>query len=197
MNRACVVVAILLTPAIASADDPPTGRFVVGAGFSSDESFIAHAGIAQDDLFGTGQKLSLTADLSMLRQDFLVAHEVPDLLGSGLDLRSELYSRRRVYDTFARESSGGALTLGHQLDRTTRIYARYRFEHVAMNMNAGYFDQAARTACPDASATARTRRSGPASSTRRSTRRSCRRAAAASSSSPSGPPVRSAPTTSS
>jgi outer membrane protein insertion porin family len=145
MNRACVV-AILLTPAIASADDPPTGRFVVGAGFSSDESFIAHAGIAQDDLFGTGQKLSLTADLSMLRQDFLVAHEVPDLLGSGLDLRSELYSRRRVYDTFARESSGGALTLGHQLDRTTRIYARYRFEHVAMNMNAGYFDQAARTA---------------------------------------------------
>ncbi|HUQ07245.1 MAG TPA: BamA/TamA family outer membrane protein [Kofleriaceae bacterium] len=147
MKRLCVV-AILLTPAIAVAEPepaprPPTGRFVVGAGFSSDENFIAHAGIAQDDLFRTGQKLSLTADLSMLRQDFRIVHEVPDLLGSGLDLRSELFTRRRVHDTFARESAGGAITLGHQLDRTTRIYARYRLEHVAMDMNAGFLDQAA------------------------------------------------------
>lgn len=150
MNRGCIA-AILLTPALAVADDgapverPPTGRFEIGAGFSSEENFIAHAGIAQDDLFGTGQKLALTADLSMLRQSFQIVHEVPDLLGSGLDLRSELYSRRRVYDGFARESSGGALTLGHQLSPATRIYARYRFEHVAMDMSGGYLDQAART----------------------------------------------------
>jgi hypothetical protein len=55
----------------------PTGRFEVGAGFSSDEGFIAHAAIAQDDLFHTGQKLALSADISALRQRFLVSHEIP------------------------------------------------------------------------------------------------------------------------
>lgn len=145
MHRLCLV-AIVLTPTIAVADDdprPPTGRFVIGAGFSSDESFIARAEVAQDDLFRTGQKLSLTAEMSALRQEFLITHEVPDLLGTGLDLRSELYNRRRVYDDFARDSAGGAMTLGRRLDRTTRIYARYRVEHVAMDMTAGYGDDAA------------------------------------------------------
>lgn len=149
MTRVCVA-AILLTPALAIAEPesepaprPPTGRFVVGAGFSSDEGFLAHAEVAQDDLFRTGQKLSLSADISALRQEFLVAHDVPDLLGTGLDLRTELYNRRRVYDDFARERVGGAMTLGHRLDRATRIYARYRVEHVAMDMSGGYADGAA------------------------------------------------------
>ena len=116
---------------------------MIGAGFSSEEGFIAHAAVVQDDLFRTGQKLSLSADLSALRQQFLLAHEVPDLLGTGLDLRTELYSRRRVYPDFARDRAGGAMTVGHRLDRATRIYARYRLEHVAMDMAGGHADRAA------------------------------------------------------
>jgi outer membrane protein insertion porin family len=134
MNRACLA-AILLTPSLAVAE--PTGRFVVGAGFSEDEHFIAHAEVAQDDLFGTGHKLSLAADLSQLRQEFRIAHEAPDLLGTGFDLRTELYSRRRIYDDYSRESVGGAITLGRQLDRATRIYARYRVEHVDIDTAGG------------------------------------------------------------
>lgn len=119
----------------AHADDPPTGRFVLGAGFSSDESFIAHAEVAQDDLFDTGQKLSLSADISALRQHFQIVHEVPDVLSSGLDLRTEMFSTRRSYPGFAREGTGGAITLGHRLDEHTRIYARYRVEHVAVDLD--------------------------------------------------------------
>ncbi len=37
----------------------PTGTFQIGAGFSSIENFIATAQIAQHNLFGRGQTLSL------------------------------------------------------------------------------------------------------------------------------------------
>ena len=112
----------------------PTGRFELGAGFSSDDGFLAHAGVVQDDLFRTGQRLALTADLSAIHQSFRIAHEVPDLLGTGFELRSEMFSTRRTYPGFTREGAGGAVTLGRRLDRNTRIYARYQIERVAMDV---------------------------------------------------------------
>jgi outer membrane protein insertion porin family len=110
-----------------------TGYFSVGAGVSPDDGFTAHAAVVQDDLFRTGQRLGLWAELSAIRQRFVLAHEAPDLLGSGLDLRSELFSNRRTYPGFTREGTGGAVTLGKRLSRATRLYARYRLEHVAMD----------------------------------------------------------------
>ena len=50
----------------------PTGTFQIGAGFSSVENFIAQAQISQNNLFGRGQSLSLQAQLSSLRQLFLL-----------------------------------------------------------------------------------------------------------------------------
>jgi outer membrane protein insertion porin family len=137
MIRICAGAIVLTLASTAWADDPPsrppTGRFVIGAGFSSDEGFIAHAEVAQDDLFHTGQKLSLSADISALRQELRIVHEVPDVLSSGLDLRTELFSTRREYPGFVREGyGGGAVTVGHRLDEATRIYARYRVEEVSV-----------------------------------------------------------------
>ena len=125
---------------------PPTGRFEIGVGFSSDENFVAHAAIAQDDLFGTGQRLALTADLSARRQTFGLAHEVPDLLSTGLDLRTELFSTRRQHPGFVRDGAGGAVTVGHRLDRTTRVYLRYRVEQIGVSLDGTDADGAAASA---------------------------------------------------
>jgi outer membrane protein insertion porin family len=126
----------------------PAGRFAIGAGYSPDDGFLAHAEVAHDDLFRTGQHLALSAEISALRQRFLLAHEVPDLLGSGLDLRTELFSSRRTYPGFARAETGGAVTLGKRRSRSTRIYARYRIERVDLEL-AG-MDAAAPAARGDA-----------------------------------------------
>jgi len=50
----------------------PTGTFQIGAGFSSVENFIAQAQISQNNLLGRGQLLTLQAQLSSLRQLFLL-----------------------------------------------------------------------------------------------------------------------------
>ncbi len=113
----------------------PTGRFELGAGYAPDEGLILHAGVVQDDLFGTGQRLALTTELSALGHRFHLGHEVADLLGSGLDLRTELYATRRQRPGFAREAHGGALTVGRRLDRATRVYVRYRAERVGVALD--------------------------------------------------------------
>src|ERR1044071_3273345 len=130
-----VVLAPLLLVASnpARADDDPKGTFTIGAGFSTDESFIAEAQVAHPDLFGSGQGLSLTALISALRPDFVLAYDVPRL-APGLDLHAELYDHARDYPSHRRDAMGGALELDHAFSRATRVYARYRVEHVKVDM---------------------------------------------------------------
>lgn len=109
----------------------PTGTFTIGAGYDSDEGFLARAEVAQPRLFGTGHGLSLSALISAIRQDFVLAYNTPTF-GGGWDVRAELYTKLRRYDGFGRESAGGTVTLGKQLDRHTRAYLRYRGEHVTI-----------------------------------------------------------------
>jgi outer membrane protein insertion porin family len=123
-------------PAPAPLPRAPTGRFQIGAGYNPDDGFVASATVAQDDLFRTGQHLSVSADVSAIRQRFILAHAVPDLLGTGLDLRTELFSSRRQYPGFSREGTGGAVTLGNRVAPATRVYARYRVEHVGIDLAA-------------------------------------------------------------
>jgi len=142
-----VALATLLLAASnpARADDDPQGTLTIGAGFSTDESFIAEAQVAHPDLFGTGQGLSLTALISALRQDFVLAYDVPRL-APGLDLHAELYDHARNYPSHTRNALGGALELDHALSRSTRIYAQYRIERVQVDPAPA--DAVARTTMP-------------------------------------------------
>jgi len=107
----------------------PTGRFQIGAGFSSDESFIAQATIAQDDLFRTGQRLSLTAQISAKRQLFLLGYDVP--LGGGLELRTQLYASDRLLPGFRRKAAGGTASLVAPLGANLTGFVGFRLEQVA------------------------------------------------------------------
>ncbi len=118
---------------VAAPAAPPhhTGTFSIGAGFSPDESFIATARIAQDDLFHSGQHLALSAEISMLRERFAIDHVVPHLFGSDLELSTELVTDRRALPGFTREGTGGSIALGYHVSPATRVFVQYRVEQVA------------------------------------------------------------------
>jgi outer membrane protein insertion porin family len=111
-------------------EEKPTGTFQIGAGFSSVENFIAQAQISQNNLFGRGQTLALQAQLSGLRQLFLLRFVEPYFLDSDWFFAFSIYNQTRVQTNFARNSVGGDLTWGYPLSYESRLSLTYKAEAV-------------------------------------------------------------------
>jgi len=116
-----------------AAPPPPTGSFQIGAGFSTDDGFIASAAIRQPNLFGRGQDLSLTTHLSERRQLYLLHFGEPHLLDSNTSLSVDLYNLSQTWPGFTREAAGGSLTLGRALGAHLSGFVSYRLEQIAID----------------------------------------------------------------
>jgi outer membrane protein insertion porin family len=114
-----------------------TGTFQIGAGFSSVENFIAQAQISQNNLFGRGQTLSVQAQLSSLRQLFLLRFVEPYFLDTLWTFGFDLYNQSIGFGTFFRNSSGGQLTWGYPLSYEARAFLVYKLEDVSITTGTG------------------------------------------------------------
>jgi outer membrane protein insertion porin family len=107
-----------------------TGRFMIGAGFRTDDGFIASARVEQLDLFRTGWQLALDAKISARQQQFAIGLGDPTLFGSSVALGINAYTERRVLPGFARDATGASLTLSKELAPHVRGFVGYRIEDV-------------------------------------------------------------------
>jgi outer membrane protein insertion porin family len=118
----------------------PTGTFQIGAGFSSVENFIAQAQISQNNLFGRGQTLALQAQLSSLRQLFLLRFIEPWFLDTKWQFAFDLFNQSRAFSSdLARNSSGGNLTWGYPINFETRAFVTYKLEDVSVTTGQSGF----------------------------------------------------------
>jgi outer membrane protein insertion porin family len=127
-----------------------TGAFQIGAGFSSVESFIAQAQISQNNLLGRGQSLVLQAQMSSLRQLFMLQFDEPYFLDTKWHFGFNLFSQQRYYLGFTRQSKGGSLTWGYMLADYLRMYLTYTLQDVAVSTggSAGLFSGGRRSPLP-------------------------------------------------
>lgn len=107
-----------------------TGTFQVGAGFSSQENFIATAQVSQQNIFGRGQTLSLQGQISSLRQLFMLQFVEPYLADTSWILSLDLFNMVRAYEDFNRTSTGGSLGFGYPVLPDLRLYLTYTGEYV-------------------------------------------------------------------
>jgi len=107
-----------------------TGAFQIGAGFSSVESFILQAQISQNNLLGRGQMLTLQAQLSGLRQLFLLQYQDSYFLDTRWTFGFNLFNQRRFFFSFIRDAVGGSLTWGYMLTDWARLFLTYTAEDV-------------------------------------------------------------------
>lgn len=114
----------------------PTGTFQIGAGFSSQENFIATAQISQQNLFGRGQTLSLQGQISSLRQLFQLQFVEPYLFDSRWILSLNIFNMVRAYEDFNRTSTGGSLGFGYPILRDLRVYLTYTGEYVDVDTSS-------------------------------------------------------------
>jgi outer membrane protein insertion porin family len=123
----------------------PTGTFQIGAGFSSVENFIAQAQISQNNLLGRGQMLTLQAQLSSLRQLFLLQFQDLYFLDTKWTFGFNLFKQDRYLFSFVRRSKGASLTWGYLLAEDLRIMLTYTLEDVGVSTSGfrGLFSGAA------------------------------------------------------
>jgi outer membrane protein insertion porin family len=128
-----------------------TGTFQIGAGFSSVENFIAQAQISQNNLFGRGQTLALQAQLSSLRQLFLLRFVEPWFLDTEWTFAFDLYNQSRGFGSFYRNASGGTLTWGYPLSYEAKAFLTYKLETVSITTGSGGIANLGATSAPIAS----------------------------------------------
>jgi outer membrane protein insertion porin family len=114
----------------ARVKEQPTGAFTAGAGYSSTQSVIGTASIRQNNLFGRGQRLSLTAALSSISGDFTLSFTEPYFLDSQYSLGLEAYNRSFNYDTFDSHELGAGLRFSRPFGEYLRLGLGYRYEDI-------------------------------------------------------------------
>jgi outer membrane protein insertion porin family len=111
-----------------------TGAFQIGAGFSSVENFIFQAQISQNNLLGRGQLATLQAQVSGLRQLYMLQFEDPYFLDTNWTFGFNLFNQQRYYLGFTRKATGGSLTWGYMLADNFRLYLTYTLQDVGVNV---------------------------------------------------------------
>lgn len=111
----------------------PTGSLSIGAGFSSVENLIFNASISKDNLFGRGQKLQFSTNLSSTRLDFNISFTDPRVFDTNISAGFDLFRQDSDFFSFDSSSTGGGVRLGKSLGEYDWVGINYRFERVEIS----------------------------------------------------------------
>jgi len=110
---------------VVDVKEKSTGAFQIGAGYSSSENVLFMGEISEDNIFGTGNRLSLAASTSSKSTRYNLKFTNPRLYDSQVSGSIELFNWEREYDDFTKDSTGATFRLGHPLWEEWRIYYGY------------------------------------------------------------------------
>jgi outer membrane protein insertion porin family len=114
-----------------------TGTFQLGFGFSSAESLIGTAQIAQNNLFGWGVTGSFSGQWSGLRRLFQLSYLDPYFLDTPWTFAFDAYRTELNYERFDRAAVGGSLTFGYEFFEDFRLFSTYTLEFVDVTPGRG------------------------------------------------------------
>ncbi len=113
--------------------EKPTGAFTIGAGFSSVDGPLGVISLSQANLFGRGQRVSLSASLSLRTNRYNFSFLEPHVFDTPYSLSLNLFNIRRAFKTFVgfdEELSGGSVGIGRRLFEEVFGKLTYRYETV-------------------------------------------------------------------
>ena len=137
-----------------SVEEQETGKFTLGAGFSSVDSLVGFAEVTQGnfDLFhppyftGGGQKMRLFVQLGTQRQDYELEYTEPWFLNRKLAFDVDLYRHELDFESpnniYTEARTGARVSLTRALGSDFLIGSvSYTIEDVGINLNSGWHDQ--------------------------------------------------------
>ncbi|MBE7560150.1 outer membrane protein assembly factor BamA [bacterium] len=112
------------------------GRFArlrLGGGYATLYGPRASAEAAYSNLFGRAHALGLLAEVSDIGDEESLYYQVPRFLGSGYDLKSELYHRMKDEPSFDVERMGGSVALHRRMGRRWTVSWKYSLEDLSLS----------------------------------------------------------------
>ncbi|MBM9615574.1 outer membrane protein assembly factor BamA [Desulfobulbus rhabdoformis] len=110
---------------VVNVKEKSTGQFSIGAGYSSSENMLFMGEISEDNILGTGNRLSLAASTSAKSTKYNLTFTNPRIMDSQVSGNVNLFNWEHEYDDFTKDSTGGSFRLGHPLYERWRIYYGY------------------------------------------------------------------------
>ncbi len=111
-------------------EEGPTGMFSVGGGYSSIDKVIGTIQISQTNLFGRGQRLTLSGQFGAISQYYNLGFTEPWLFDTRISAGGDLYRTLREYDDYIVQRNGGGVRFGFPLFEDFRGYSSYKYEKV-------------------------------------------------------------------
>src|SRR5690606_36702490 len=116
--------------------EKPTGLINLGVGYGTTDKLILSAGISQDNIFGSGNSLSLNVNTSETHRAAVLSHTDPYWTQDGISKTTSLYYRRTTpyensgsYGRYTVNAYGAGLNFGVPISEFDRIFAGVTYEH--------------------------------------------------------------------
>ncbi|HYR96905.1 MAG TPA: outer membrane protein assembly factor BamA [Candidatus Binatus sp.] len=91
---------------VVDVKEAQTGAFSAGAGFSSADSLLFNARIQENNLFGRGQRLTLSGDIGSLRRNIILSFTEPYFRDTPLTVGADAFNWKLRFDDFDRSGTG-------------------------------------------------------------------------------------------
>jgi outer membrane protein insertion porin family len=112
-----------------NVQEQATGSLSLGAGYSSTSSFVGQFSYTQTNLFGRGQSLQATVQLSYISKEFQLSFTEPYFLDHQLNAGFDFYKILTDFQQadYESDSTGGTLRLGFPTSEYASVGLRYTY----------------------------------------------------------------------
>lgn len=123
-----------------SVKERPTGSISLGAGYSTSEGIILSAGFAQNNVFGTGNSVSVDVNTSDSQRTYALSVVEPYVTPEGVSRSYDIYDRRVDLDELdvadvEYETRGAGVSWGIPFTELDRVFLGGRIESTKVDTN--------------------------------------------------------------
>lgn len=118
----------------------PTGSISLGAGYSTSDGIILSAGFAQNNVFGTGNSVSVDVNTSQSQRTYALSVVEPYITPEGVSRSYDIYDRRVDLEELdvanvQYETMGAGMSWGIPFTERDRVFIGGRFEQTEVDVN--------------------------------------------------------------
>ena len=109
-------------------DEKPTGTLSLGVGYSTYEKIITTGSVSQENIFGTGDKVYLSASLSSIMRLYNLTFVDPYTFDKNFTTSYNIFNTTQIFSDYDWKGSGGGVTVSRPFTEYIRGALGYRLQ---------------------------------------------------------------------